>query len=707
MQTHQSAASTTISAGPLTTTSSNDLLVAFISSDGPNRSAGQSIAGVTGGGLTWKLRQRTNGQPGTAEIWEAVAPQPVNAVTITATRATGSYSGSIDVVAFSGADTITDGAVGSGSAVSSTPAASLTTTSSGSWVWGIGNDWDKASARTVGSGQTKVDEFLASSGDTYWVQSQTAPAGSAGASVTLNDTISSADRWNLSTIEIRAGIPDTQKPSKPTGLHASAPNSNQVSLSWTPSSDNVGVIGYTILRDGTAIGTATGTTYDDNTVLPSTPYNYTVEAFDAAGNLSDPSDPVSVSTPAASTSPPVISNITASNITQTSATISWTTDIPSSSQVLYGTSVSYDHSTTLSSTQVTTHSQTITGLTANTTYHFAVQSTGSTNNTATSSDRQFQTLANNVTLPDMQIQVPPNLISVGTSGGHRQLQFTHITWDAGAGPFEIDPTYNSSTGMATFSQAIYSSASPGTWTLDHKVPLPVNVAFVPPNDYQFPLTRFTLNSVQPDGSLGSIVATSPKSDYCITGDAKVGGVPNTPNSTYIPASQCSDPTKPLGWSVGWGDQYDQTDSGQPIDLTNVPDGTYILHATVDPNHVLTESDRTDNVTDTKLQIQGSTVTVLSQTQPPTTPPTISMSSPSDGSVVSGTVTVTADASAPPGATVGSVQFLLDGLPLGNPVTSSPYKLDWTIGSTSNGNYTLSARVTDSNGNNATASLVTV
>ena len=42
---------------------------------------------------------------------------------------------------------------------------------------------------------------------------------------------------------------------------------------------------------------------------------------------------------------------------------------------------------------------------------------------------------------------------------------------------------------------------------------------------------------------------------------------------------------------GGGDQYDQTDNGQPIDLTGVPDGTYILEGTVDPEHVLTESNR--------------------------------------------------------------------------------------------------------------------
>ena len=83
--------------------------------------------------------------------------------------------------------------------------------------------------------------------------------------------------------------------------------------------------------------------------------------------------------------------------------------------------------------------------------------------------------------------------------------------------------------------------------------------------------------------------------------------------------------------MGWGDEYDQTDNGQPIDLTGVPDGTYILHGVVDPQHLLTESNVTNNVTDTLLQITGSTVKVLSQTTPGVTPPTVTMTSPASGS----------------------------------------------------------------------------
>jgi hypothetical protein len=314
-----------------------------------------------------------------------------------------------------------------------------------------------------------------------------------------------------------------------------------------------------------------------------------------------------------------------------------------------------------------------------------------------------------ITLPDMRIQVPTSLISIGLdpTNGHKQLRFTHRTENAGTGPFEIDPTYDSTTGIATFTQAVYSSPSPGVWQLDHSVPVPQIGTRVPPDDYSFPLTRFTLNEVNGDGSLGAVVATSPKTDYCITGDYRVGDVPNTPAQSSPPQSNCGDPTKPLGWSVGWADQYDQTDAGQPIDLSGVPDGTYVLRAVADPLHVLTESDPTNNVTDTTLSLTGSTLTVLSQATPAVVPPTVAVTSPVSGATVSGTVALQATASVPTPGTVTSVQFLLDGQPLGSAVPTAPYGYSWQVGSTPPGTHTLSARATSSTGDVGTAPAITV
>jgi len=314
-----------------------------------------------------------------------------------------------------------------------------------------------------------------------------------------------------------------------------------------------------------------------------------------------------------------------------------------------------------------------------------------------------------ITPPDLQILVPTSDMSIGTNPttGDRQLQFTHITWDAGAGPFAIQPHYNLTTGVSTFAQVIYHSTRPGTWAIDHTVPLAVNGFFDPPSDYRYPLTRFTLNIANPDGSPGAVVAVSPKTDYCITADTYVGGVPYTPSQTSPPQVDCTYPKKLLGFSVGWGDEYDQTDNGQPIDLTGVPDGTYVLHATVDPEHLFTESNPTNNVVDTELQITGNNVTVLSQDSPVTIPPTAMLTSPAAGAQLQGTVTLSAAVAATAPATVASVQYLLDGEPLGPPVTVAPYDASWMVGNTAVGTHTLSAQVTDSNGTVGTAPVETV
>src|SRR6185437_13308564 len=85
--------------------------------------------------------------------------------------------------------------------------------------------------------------------------------------------------------------PDTAPPSAPTNLTAVAGSSTELDLSWVASTDNVGVVGYKILRTGLYIGTTTsGTTYADTGLTASTTYTYTVKAYDAAGNVSSASN---------------------------------------------------------------------------------------------------------------------------------------------------------------------------------------------------------------------------------------------------------------------------------------------------------------------------------------------------------------------------------------------------------------------------------
>lgn len=96
-----------------------------------------------------------------------------------------------------------------------------------------------------------------------------------------------------------APAPDTQAPSVPANLTASAVSSSQINLSWDASTDNTAVTSYRVFRNGAQIGTPVGTTFADTGLQAGTSYAYTVRAVDGAGNVSGQSNSVSATTQAA------------------------------------------------------------------------------------------------------------------------------------------------------------------------------------------------------------------------------------------------------------------------------------------------------------------------------------------------------------------------------------------------------------------------
>src|SRR5207253_1642742 len=81
--------------------------------------------------------------------------------------------------------------------------------------------------------------------------------------------------------------PDTTAPSVPTGLTATPISASQINLSWIASTDpDSPVAGYKIYRNNTQVGSASGPSYSDMGLSPSTTYSYTIGAYDPAGNAS-------------------------------------------------------------------------------------------------------------------------------------------------------------------------------------------------------------------------------------------------------------------------------------------------------------------------------------------------------------------------------------------------------------------------------------
>lgn len=193
---------------------------------------------------------------------------------------------------------------------------------------------------------------------------------------------------------------DTTAPSVPTNLTATASLTlGEIDLSWSASTDDVGVAGYNVYRDGSSIATTTGISYSDMNLASSTTYSYTVSAFDAAGNVSSQSGAVVATTTEATSTPdvtaPIISSLTTTGSTIADTVLIWTTDEPSNSQAWFSTTTPVSTSTaeTVSSATLTTsHQLSIPlDLATSTGYFYTISSTDASNNTSFMTGNIFTT----------------------------------------------------------------------------------------------------------------------------------------------------------------------------------------------------------------------------------------------------------------------------------------------------------------------------
>lgn len=174
-----------------------------------------------------------------------------------------------------------------------TPTASGTTCTSVTLTWPAASDNVGVTAYDVYRGSTLAGTTAAT---TFQV------TGLSGAT-TYTFTVRARDAaGNTSTpsgpvtVTTPACPVDTTPPTQPGTPAASSVTSTSAVLSWTASTDNVGVTGYDIYRDGTLTGTSTTTSFSATGLSPSTSYTFTVRARDAAGNVSTASGPVTVTT---------------------------------------------------------------------------------------------------------------------------------------------------------------------------------------------------------------------------------------------------------------------------------------------------------------------------------------------------------------------------------------------------------------------------
>ncbi|HSX52931.1 MAG TPA: Ig-like domain-containing protein [Patescibacteria group bacterium] len=201
---------------------------------------------------------------------------------------------------------------------------------------------------------------------------------------------------------------DITPPTVPGNLTATATAYNQVNLSWAASTDNVGVVGYFIVRNGTTImkTIGTGTTFADTTVSANTSYTYYVYAYDAAMNLSSNSNTATAMTlsPPDTQAPTGPTNLVATAVSTSQINLSWSAATDNVAVVSY--LVFRNNSSTPIAT-VSTTSFGDTGLSAGTTYTYTVKAVDGANNTSIASNSASATT-----------QTPPPPTTTGNLAGN-------------------------------------------------------------------------------------------------------------------------------------------------------------------------------------------------------------------------------------------------------------------------------------------------
>ena len=167
----------------------------------------------------------------------------------------------------------------------STPGSLLAsaTDSTATLTWSASSDFIGVSAYNI----YKDGTFVGSTTDTIY------KVGGLSSSLTYSFTVRAADRaGNLSAAAtVSVTTPDTQAPVAPS-LTAEKTNKHKVALTWSASTDNVGVVGYNVFRNGVQLNTAllTAMTYLAERPTGRDVYEFTVKAVDAAGNISPTSN---------------------------------------------------------------------------------------------------------------------------------------------------------------------------------------------------------------------------------------------------------------------------------------------------------------------------------------------------------------------------------------------------------------------------------
>jgi hypothetical protein len=236
--------------------------------------------------------------------------------------------------------------------------------------------------------------------------------------------------WNSSNYWVDVVFvpgPDVTAPAV-TSVQATA-GSTSATVTWTTSEPADGQVEYGLSSSyGSQSSLVTAQTLGHSIVLngltPSTTYHFRVRSRDAAGNLATSTNATFMTLPPDST-PPTLSDVRTSLLTQSSARVSWVSSEPADTQVEYGVTTAYGTTSALDSTALTGHAVQLSGLAAGTSYFYRVRSRDAAGNLATATGSFATPAAGACPCSLWPVTATPGVASTGdTSAFELGVRFT-------------------------------------------------------------------------------------------------------------------------------------------------------------------------------------------------------------------------------------------------------------------------------------------
>ena len=187
-------------------------------------------------------------------------------------------------------------------------------------------------------------------------------------------------------------VVDTEAPDAPTAVRTADVTETTAHVAWEAALDNVATTGYNVYVNGEKVNTelVTATEYDLTGLTPATDYSVEIEAVDAAENVSEKSEAATFTTAKAvdTEAPSVPTDVKASDVTKTGATVTWTASTDNEGVAGYNV---YVNGTQVNDTLVATTEYVLTGLTAGTEYTVKVEAVDTNNNVSEKAAVTFTT----------------------------------------------------------------------------------------------------------------------------------------------------------------------------------------------------------------------------------------------------------------------------------------------------------------------------